>query len=209
MGPDQTDLPAVFELVVPAGTRAGQVIAVDRAVLRIGRQTSNHVVLPDAKVSRQHARLEQQGDGLLVTDEGSSNGTYVNGSRITTPTVLRPGDILAVGASHLRVQAVAVELMAYAPGPPAPTQPAAPRPPPPPAPPRPPPPPAGPPPPRAGCPLPRPLPAAPGPATPPDDPPQVSPEKVPPEPAPAAPSSEPARKVGLLQRLLAVFKRGG
>src|SRR5262249_5010503 len=102
MGPDQTDLPAVFELVVPAGTRAGQVIAVDRAVLRIGRQTSNDVVLPDAKVSRQHARLEQQGDGLLVTDEGSSNGTYVNGSRITTPTVLRAGDILAGGASHLR-----------------------------------------------------------------------------------------------------------
>src|SRR5262249_39183401 len=130
MGPDQTDLPAVFELVVQAGPRAGQVIAVDRAVLRIGRQTSNDVVLPDAKVSRQHARLEQQGDGLLVTDEGSSNGTYVNGSRITTPTVLRPGDILAVGASHLRVQAVAVELMPYAPAADAPTQPAAPSPPP-------------------------------------------------------------------------------
>jgi len=195
---DQTDLPAVFELVVQAGPRAGQVIAVDRAVLRIGRQTTNDVVLPDAKVSRQHARLEQQGDGLLVTDEGSSNGTYVNGSRISTPTVLHPGDILAVGASHLRVQAVAVDVASYAPVTDVPAESAAPSPPPQPAAPAPPP---------AAAPTTPPVIASPAAATTPVDHAAAPTEKVPPEPASAAPAAAP--KVGFLQRLLGLFKRGG
>jgi predicted component of type VI protein secretion system len=195
---EQTDLPTVYELVVQAGPRAGQVIVVDRAVLRIGRQTTNDLVLPDAKVSRLHARLEQQGDGLLVTDEGSSNGTYVNGARISTPTMLQTGDILAVGASHLRVQAVVAEgvpsaHMAEAPAPAAapgsPPQPAAPNPP------------------TAAAATIPPVVAGPGAATTPVDHAATSTEKVP--SAPAAPTAEPAHKGGFLQRLLSLFKRGG
>src|SRR5262245_11313593 len=106
MGPEQNSSLARFKLLVQAGPRVGEVILIDRSVLRVGRQLTNDLVISDAKVSRQHARLEQQDDGLLLTDEGSSNGTYVNGVRIDGPVLLQVGDVVAFGASHLLVQAI-------------------------------------------------------------------------------------------------------
>jgi hypothetical protein len=62
-----------------------------------GRSESNHIVLPDASVSRHHSTLFVDGDVLTVADQGSSNGTFVNGMRIQQPVQLRPGDILKIG----------------------------------------------------------------------------------------------------------------
>ncbi|HZU08049.1 MAG TPA: RDD family protein [Chloroflexota bacterium] len=93
-----------YQLVVQQGPRAGDVIVLDRPRLRLGRQGDNDIILPDREVSRHHARLEQQGDLLLITDEGSSNGTFVNGARVVAPTPLYPGDVVEVGASRLLVQ---------------------------------------------------------------------------------------------------------
>src|SRR6185295_14694307 len=70
----------------------------------IGRDDGNNLVLRDQKVSREHAMIHMQRDGtFMVIDLGSLNGTYLNGVRVAIPARLRPGDVVAVGASTLRV----------------------------------------------------------------------------------------------------------
>lgn len=71
-------------------------------ILRLGREEENDLTLPDEKVSRRHARIERRGAQYQITDLGSSNGTWVNGTRITAPTVLGDGDTLFIGDTQLR-----------------------------------------------------------------------------------------------------------
>lgn len=49
--------------------------------------------------------LEPRPDGLWVEDVGSTNGTFVNGARVTTARLLVPGDIVRIGQTDLQVQA--------------------------------------------------------------------------------------------------------
>ncbi len=59
-------------------------------------------LLDHSHVSRRHARLEVDGDQVILTDLGSANGTHVNGRLISGPTVLQPGDRIDVGPYSLR-----------------------------------------------------------------------------------------------------------
>ena len=59
----------------------------------VGRVAGCDVVIPDVKVSRQHARLIAQGGVVEVEDMGSSNGTKLNGKSVTR-RMLRDGDVL-------------------------------------------------------------------------------------------------------------------
>lgn len=64
----------------------------------IGRSDKNHVVLQDDLASRNHAMMQRSEQGLFyLTDLGSSNGTFVNGARVSAPVILRPGDRIAIG----------------------------------------------------------------------------------------------------------------
>ncbi len=65
----------------------------------IGRRPTNDVVLDwDTQISRVHAALERIGDDWTVVDDGlSHNGTYLNGSRVTSRQRLRDGDVINVG----------------------------------------------------------------------------------------------------------------
>jgi len=92
-----------YGLIMQSGPLAARVIVIEHPILRIGRRPTNDVVIPDPTVSRQHARLEQAHSGLVLIDENSCNGTFVNGCRIMNSTVLRSGDILRFGTSHCRV----------------------------------------------------------------------------------------------------------
>lgn len=65
--------------------------------LRIGRLEDNDVVLPKTNVSKHHAGLTCQDGRYVVTDLQSTNGTFVNGRRISGPTAIRPGDKVYVG----------------------------------------------------------------------------------------------------------------
>jgi adenylate cyclase len=67
------------------------------ATCSLGRSDSNQVVLKDNKVSRHHALIHAQGGEYWLVDFGSTNGTLVNGRRVTLPTLLRNGDQLLVG----------------------------------------------------------------------------------------------------------------
>jgi class 3 adenylate cyclase len=66
-------------------------------VFRVGRSEKNNLVLADDLASRTHAMLQCADDGVYITDCGSSNGTFVNGARISSPLVLRSGDQIKIG----------------------------------------------------------------------------------------------------------------
>ena len=70
----------------------------------IGRVPGNSLVLRAGNISRQHARIAANGIRLIVSDLGSSNGTFVNGRRIRQPTILRDGDEIWIGDFYLRVE---------------------------------------------------------------------------------------------------------
>ncbi len=73
-----------------------------RQVLTIGRDPHNGLVIDHPTVSRCHARVERKDGSFVITDLGSTNGTFVNGKPIHTPFVLRTGDTIRIG-SHLLV----------------------------------------------------------------------------------------------------------
>ncbi|MBI4664597.1 MAG: AAA-like domain-containing protein [Verrucomicrobia bacterium] len=68
----------------------------------IGRASPNDLALPDAKVSRRHALIQaQKQHEFWLVDLGSSNGTYVNGRRVTQPVLLKPSDQIEIGPFRL------------------------------------------------------------------------------------------------------------
>jgi pSer/pThr/pTyr-binding forkhead associated (FHA) protein len=79
---------------VEEGPIAGR--TVDAADRTVGREGCD-VLLADPEVSRRHARIVLTGAGAEVEDLGSTNGTFVNGRRITGRTALQPGDRIAFG----------------------------------------------------------------------------------------------------------------
>lgn len=69
----------------------------------IGRSPGADIVIGDDFVSGKHARLSPSGDGAVLEDLGSTNGTLLNGQRVATATTLRPGDSIDIGAVKLKV----------------------------------------------------------------------------------------------------------
>ena len=79
------------------GSRKGQVESFDSERIRIGRQADNDLRFDPEKdklVSGHHAEIAWRGDGFLITDLQSKNGTFINGHRITQPVSLADGDIV-------------------------------------------------------------------------------------------------------------------
>lgn len=87
-------------LVLPTGQR----ISLSEQVLTIGRLPECNIVLQDANASRHHAEIRPQGDGFVVVDLGSTNGTRVNGVRISQQ-LLEDGDVVAIGNARLVFEA--------------------------------------------------------------------------------------------------------
>ena len=78
----------------------------DASPLTFGRSSQNDVELKrDEYASSSHARLEPRRDGVWVEDIGSTNGTYLNGIRLTRPKRLTAGDIVRIGETELRYEA--------------------------------------------------------------------------------------------------------
>jgi pSer/pThr/pTyr-binding forkhead associated (FHA) protein len=71
--------------------------------LSIGRDGTCNLVVPDKLVSRHHARLAWTTQGWVIYDQGSANGVYVNGQRVSQHT-LRPGDQVQIGQTVLVFQ---------------------------------------------------------------------------------------------------------
>lgn len=78
-------------------------VDVDRDALVIGRSMSSDVAIGDRFLSRHHAKLYHAGDDWLIEDLGSRNGTFVNGVRVESPTSVKPGDVITMSASMVKV----------------------------------------------------------------------------------------------------------
>ena len=88
------------KLIVNPTSSARREIKLARTLLSIGRDPSNDLVLPDAMVSRRHAVIECRGNQYYLRDCNSSNGSVVNGDRISERS-LRDGDLVAIGTARL------------------------------------------------------------------------------------------------------------
>ncbi len=88
-------------LVCIAGADVGREFAIVDREVSIGRGPSNSIVLADASVSREHARLLHEGDNYILVDLRSANGTYASGQRIDRAKI-RSGDEIAFGSVRFR-----------------------------------------------------------------------------------------------------------
>jgi hypothetical protein len=83
----------------------GDEFEVDSAPLTVGRGGQNDIAIDgDEFASARHVRFEPRRDGVWVYDLGSTNGTYVNGVRISDARKLAPGDVVRVGETDLRFE---------------------------------------------------------------------------------------------------------
>src|SRR5262245_45517332 len=96
--------PAQFAhyLVVVEGLQPGRRIAIKDEPVTIGRIPPCEVVLPDTELSRAHCRLETVEGEVIVTDLNSTNGTFVDGKRITGAVKFASGATLRVGRQIMR-----------------------------------------------------------------------------------------------------------
>jgi len=88
---------ADYRLTVRTGPNPGVVFDLTKEVTMLGRDVTNDIPLGDPEISRQHARLTRTPGGMVFEDLGSTNGSFVNGERLTSPRVLRSGDMIGLG----------------------------------------------------------------------------------------------------------------
>jgi len=88
---------AQYQLVMHSGPTPGKVFPLEGDVITIGREAGNGIIINDAEVSRKHTQFVFQGGKVIVTDLGSTNGTFVDGQRLTGQHILQSGQIISLG----------------------------------------------------------------------------------------------------------------
>lgn len=86
----------MYKLTVISGPNRGTSYVLQEGELSIGRQAGNTIVLSSSKVSKRHCSIRLSGAEIIIQDQGSSNGTFVNGI-LTKQKKLKPGDRISVG----------------------------------------------------------------------------------------------------------------
>jgi pSer/pThr/pTyr-binding forkhead associated (FHA) protein len=95
-----TVLSRAGSLLLPTGPR----FAHAEHTVSVGRKPDCNIVLADPNVSRKHAEIRPHGDGFILIDLGSTNGTKVNGVKIDQHP-LRDGDEISFGNTRIRFEA--------------------------------------------------------------------------------------------------------
>jgi len=90
---------STYRFIVRTGPNPGAVFDLTKDVSFIGRDVGNDIVIGDSEISRQHARVSKTAEGFIIEDLGSTNGTYIAGTRIAAPRLLKPGDLISLGES--------------------------------------------------------------------------------------------------------------
>ena len=90
-------------VMIKSETQQGTELEVEDVTV-LGRSPEADVLLDDPYASEFHMRLVAQENGMVLHDLGSTNGTYVNGRRVTAPTTLRRGDTIQVGKTVMEVR---------------------------------------------------------------------------------------------------------
>jgi pilus assembly protein CpaF len=89
--------PQMFSIVITEKGGAQRQLDFQGAEIGIGRLEDNDLCLPKNNVSKYHARLVWRDERYVIVDQKSTNGTYVNGRRISAPMVVRKGDKIYIG----------------------------------------------------------------------------------------------------------------
>ncbi|MGA1345188.1 MAG: FhaA domain-containing protein [Ilumatobacteraceae bacterium] len=108
--PTPAETPAVTPPTQPLALGAlhsntGERTPLSGGTTTLGRATENTISLPDAQASRRHAEIRYENGRHVLVDMNSTNGTVVNGTRLTGPHTLRHGDVITIGAIQLRYEA--------------------------------------------------------------------------------------------------------
>jgi len=91
-------------LVVVEGPLTGTEVPLEGAQVTLGRAPDSTIVIDDDYASSRHARIYESEGAWVVEDLGSTNGTWLDRTRLTTPTVLPVGAPLRVGRTTLVIQ---------------------------------------------------------------------------------------------------------
>ena len=91
-------------LTIAQGAQAGMSAELAAGTVLIGRGSDCQLILDDDYVSTRHARVVSGDQGVYVEDLGSTNGTYVNGQRITAPTTITLADTVRIGKTIMRLE---------------------------------------------------------------------------------------------------------
>ena len=83
-------------IVMRSGPIPGSSFYLEKAEVTLGRDLANDIPVPDQEISRRHARFVTRPDGVYVEDLGSTNGTFLNGVRISSPQPLNNGDLITL-----------------------------------------------------------------------------------------------------------------
>src|SRR6516165_1774235 len=94
----------MFTIVISEKGGAERKETFEKGEISVGRVQGNDLMLPKGNVSKHHARLLLRDGRFIVTDLRSTNGTYVNGRKISQATIVREGDKIYIGDFVLRVE---------------------------------------------------------------------------------------------------------
>ena len=89
-------------LVMLNGPLSGTLFDLKRDMLSFGRLPENDVQLLEGNISRRHFQVFREGDSFLLKDSRSTNGTFLNNSKLEKATLLSKGDIIRAGAALLK-----------------------------------------------------------------------------------------------------------
>jgi pSer/pThr/pTyr-binding forkhead associated (FHA) protein len=96
---------APTKLVVTEGTLAGTTVALQGQTITLGRAHDSTIVLDDDYASSRHARIYPDQNGQwIVEDLGSTNGTYLDRARLTSPTPIGPGAPIRIGKTVIELR---------------------------------------------------------------------------------------------------------
>ncbi|MFP7697357.1 FHA domain-containing protein [Trueperella sp. LYQ143] len=93
-----------WQLVVSAGDLTGTTIPLGNSALTVGRSPDSALVLDDGFASARHARFYTDGADWYIEDLNSTNGTWVNNTRIYQPTRLAPGVPIIIGKTTMELR---------------------------------------------------------------------------------------------------------